>query len=192
LSKHSQKLFNFDPKSNQKAFATPRSWAFVSDTLKEAERTGLEESMMNIIISGTVGAGLATEFNQHRRYAAQLPDPIDVLQGKVRNLNCTEVSAHYSLVISLCYRLKELHGISELPANKRSERFAKLDNDEWHAYVDNFFKFMLDNLQPEMVILGSTTALRENMFGLPINHKNKNIKNFKEIYREYGDMILGN
>jgi len=187
LSKHTQKLFTFDPKSADKAFATPRSWVFLGELLTNAEIAGIAETDQTTLVAGTVGEGLAVEFNQHRKFASQLPDPIDVLEGKVRDLKVKEVSAHYSLVISLCYRLKELAKIAEQGKDDRPENRKDLDMDKWHTYVDNFIKYMLDVLQPEMVILGSRTALKD--FKLPIQHRK--LKHFSTLYKEYGDMVLG-
>lgn len=187
LSKHTQKLFNFDPKSPDKAFATPRSWVFTSELLTEAEKAGLGENEQTTLVAGTVGEGLAIEFAQHRKFAAQLPDPIEVLEGKVTTLKVKEVSAHYSLVISLCYRLKELAKVAADSPDQRPKGREKFDEDEWHKYVDSFIKYMLDNLQPEMIILGARTALKD--FKLPIKHKK--LKHFNTLYKEHGDMVLG-
>ena len=52
---------------------------------------------------------------------------------------------------------------------------------------DNFIKYMLDVLQPEMTILGARTALKD--FKLPIQHRK--LKHFTTLYKEYGDMVLG-
>lgn len=187
LSKHTQKLFTFDPKSPDKAFATPRSWVFSSDLLFEAEAAGLGEQDQTTLVAGTVGEGLAIEFNQHRKFAAQLPDPIEVLEGNVKDLKVKEVSAHYSLVVSLCYRLKELAKIAGEDKDARPANRKDLDMDKWHVFVDNFLKYMLDNLQAEMVILGARTALKD--FKLPIQHRK--LKHFTTLYKEYGDMVLG-
>jgi hypothetical protein len=187
LSKHTQKLFTFDPKSPDKAFATPRSWVFNSDLLFDAEEAGLSENDQTTLTAGTVGEGLAVEFLQHRKFASQLPDPLEVLKGNVRELKVKEVSAHYSLVISLCYRLKELATIAQQEKADRPESQKDLDMVLWHQYVDNFIKYMLDVLQPEMTILGARTALKD--FKLPIQHRN--LKHFTTLYKEYGDMVLG-
>lgn len=188
LSKHSHKLFTFDPKSPDKAFATPRSWAFVGDLLNSDLTKSLAESDITTIVSGTIGEGLATEFAQHRKYAAQLPNTIDVLTGKVKTLECKEVSAHYSLVVSLCYTLKNLLPITEQDPEARPEGMKDFDNDAWHKYIDNYFSFMMDELQPEMVILGIATALKQSMFALPINHRK--LPSYTRMFKEYGDMVL--
>jgi len=187
LSKHTQKLFTFDPKSGDKAFATPRSWVFNGEILTNGETVGLSDADLTTLTAGTIGEGLAIEFAQHRKFAAQLPDPLEVLKGNVRELKVKEVSAHYSLVISLCYRLKELAKIAGEDKEARPEQYKELGMEEWHEYVDNFIKYMLDVLQPEMVILGARTALKD--FKLPIQHRK--LKHFSTLYKEYGDMVLG-
>ena len=68
LTKHTQKLFTFDPKSGDKAFATPRSWAFLSDLIFNSEAIGLGEVDQTTLVAGTVGEGLAIEFLQHRKF----------------------------------------------------------------------------------------------------------------------------
>jgi hypothetical protein len=52
----------------------------------------------------------------HRKIAGKLPKAIDILEGKVKDLSIKEVSAMYSLTVSLCYELKE-------QAEKKSKKF---------------------------------------------------------------------
>lgn len=175
LSHHKQKLFNFDPKSPDKAFATPRSWVFVSQLITE----DLPESMNTALVAGTVGEGLATEFSAHRKIAARMPKSEDVLTGKEKTLNVKDLSAMYSLTISMCYTLQEWVG----KAKSKEDGF---NMDKWHECIDNFFAFMMDNFQTEMIVLGAKTALRD--YGLPINHRQ--LKNFKTFHDKYGKYIL--
>lgn len=104
LSFAKQDLYDFDAKSSSRAFATPRSWTFVSQLLDD-ESTD-DETLTNLI-AGTVGEGLAVKFMQHRKVAGRMPNPKDILEGKVKDLQVKEVSAMYSLVISMCYELKD-------------------------------------------------------------------------------------
>jgi hypothetical protein len=83
--------------------------------------------------------------------------------------------------------LKELAGIAGETEENRPENRKDLDMDKWHELVDNFLKYMLDNLQPEMVILGARTALKD--FKLPVKHRK--LKHFTTLFKEYGDMVLG-
>jgi hypothetical protein len=176
LSHHKQHLFNFNPKSPDKAFATPRSWAFVSQLISD----NLPESMNTTLVSGTVGSGLATEFTAHRKVSAKMPKAEDVLLGKEKSLNVKELSAMYSLTISLCYTLQEWY---HRAADVQETEFSIAD---WHKCVDNFFTFMMDNFQTEMTVLGAKVALRD--YKLKINHRD--LKTFKTFHDKFGSYIL--
>lgn len=175
LSHHKQKLFTFDSKSPDKAFATPRSWFFVSQLVSD----DLAESMNTSLVAGSVGGGLATEFAQHRKVASKMPKPEDVLLGKEKVLNVKDLSAMYSLTISMCYTLQEW----SVKAKAKEDGF---DLAQWHECVDHFFKFMMDNFQTEMIVLGAKTALRD--YALPINHRS--LKEFGAFHSKYGKYIL--
>ena len=175
LSSHKHHLFNFNPKSPDKAFATPRSWVFVSDLLDD----DMPESMNTTLVAGTVGEGLAIEFQAHRKIASKMPKPEDILTGKVRDLQVKEVSAMYSLTIAMCYTLQEWI--------KRAQDTEDVYTiDEWNKCIDNFFRYTMDNFGTEMIILGAKTALRD--YQLPIDHRK--LKNFKEFHNKYGSYIL--
>ena len=179
LSKHKQHLFNFDPRSPDKAFATPRSWAFVSQLIDDS----LPPSLNTSLVAGTVGEGIATEFTRHREFSSMLPKPEDILTGKVTTLEVKDLSAMYSLTISMCYTLNEWS-----PKNKSKNKTAEetLTNDQWHESVDYFFQYMMDNFQTEMTILGAKTSLSD--FVLPIEHRK--LKTFKEFYAKFGKYIM--
>ena len=175
LAQNKHKLFNFDPKSNDKAFATPRSWTFVSHLLDDA----LPESMNTALVAGTVGEGMSVEFAQHRKVSAKMPKPEDILSGKEKSLNVKDLGAMYTLTISLCYLLQEL-------VTKAQAKEAGFDMKQWHDCVNNFFVFMMDNFQLEMTVLGAKTAMRE--YKLPINHKE--VKSFKLFQEKLGKYII--
>ena len=103
LSFAKQDLYDFDSKSSSRSFATPRTWTFVSQLLEDDE----DNDTLTNLIAGTVGEGLAVKFMQHRKVAARMPKPEDILSGRVTDLDVKEVSAMYSLVISMCYELKD-------------------------------------------------------------------------------------
>lgn len=175
LSYHKQKLFAFDPKSPEKAFATPRSWAFVSDFL--SSDIG-DEGLVTTLVAGTVGDGMATEFMAHRRISSQLPSAESILNGSVTTLATKEISAIYSLTVSLSYALKEALDKYRDPVNTKEVA------DEWHRMVNFYFKFLMDNCQPEMVIFGITMAWKE--YAMPIRGKKVAVWDvFCERYGKY-------
>jgi hypothetical protein len=167
-----QDLFDFDPKSASRSFATPRSWTFVSQFLYDEDATDPE--LMDLI-SGTVGEGLAHKFMAHRKVAGSMPKPEDVLSGKVTELKTKEVSAMYSLTISMCYELQE--------------QYKKLGKDkiaDWHKQADNFLHFMMNNFSTELVVMGARVALTS--YNLPMVPGK--MPHFDEFHKRYGKYII--
>jgi hypothetical protein len=170
LGSNKQDLYDFDPKSSSRAFATPRSWSFVSEILSDDDSD--EETITNLI-SGTIGEGLAIKFNGHRKISGRMPKPEDILTGKVTTLDVKEVSAMYSLVISMCYELKDA-----------VEK--KVSDKDFHTMSDYFFAYMMKNFETELVVMGARIAL--TVYNLPFQPTK--LKNFDEFHKKYGKYIL--
>ena len=169
LSFAKQDLYDFDAKSASRAFATPRSWTFVSQLLDEGDD---DDTTMNLI-AGTVGEGLAVKFMAHKKVAGRMPNPADILSGKVKDLQVKEVSAMYSLVISMCYELK---GAIE----------NKVEDKKFHEMADNFLGYMMKNFETELTVMGARIAL--TTYDLPFLPTK--LKNFDEFHQRYGKYIL--
>ena len=170
LSFAKQDLHDFDAKSASRAFGTPRSWHFVSELLSDED---LDDETATNLIKGTVGEGLAVKFMAHRKVASQMPKPMDILEGKVKDLTIKEVSAQYSLVISMCYELK-----SAVENKMEAKRF--------HELADNFLAFMMKNFETELTVMGARIALTTyNLPFLPTK-----LKNFDEFHSRFGKYIL--
>jgi hypothetical protein len=165
-------LFDFDPRSSSRSFATPRSWSFVSQFLKD---NTISDSDLNTLISGTVGEGLAAKFMAHRKISSKLPNPSDVLSGRVTELETREISAIYSLAVNLCYELKD-----------SLDKLGKKNMDQWHSQADNFFQFMMKNFTTETTVMAARAALVTH--NLPIV-PNK-LKSFDEFHKKYGRHIM--
>ena len=163
-----QDLYDFDPKSPSKAFATPRSWVFVSDLLKDDD---CDIDTLHNLIAGAVGDGLAVKFMAHRKIAGRLPKAEDILKGKVKDLQIKEVSAMYSLTVSLCYELKD-------QADKKAKDF--------DSQADNFFRYMMDNFPTELVVMGAKTGLTN--YNLPLDATK--MKSFDEFHKRFGKYVL--
>ena len=163
-----QDLYDFDPKSISKAFATPRSWQFVSELLEEDD---VSDNTLTDLISGAVGEGLAVKFMAHRRVAKQMPNPTDILAGKVKKCDIKEISAMYSLSISLCYELQE--------ADRKKVK-------GWDAMADNFFLFLMENFPTELIVMGAKIAL--TTYALPFDASK--LENFDRFHDKYGKYII--
>ncbi len=161
-------LYDFDPKSSSRAFATPRSWSFVSELLEDDDT---DNETLTDLIAGAVGEGLAIKFMAHRKVSSKLPKPEDILAGKVKKLDSKiEISAMYSLTVSMCYELKDA-------TDKNDKKF-----DE---KVNHFFRFMMDNFETELVVMGTKLALTQ--YQLPLDPDE--IECFDEFHEKFGKYI---
>jgi len=122
-------------------------------------------------VAGAVGEGLAVKFMAHRKVAKQMPDPSEILAGKVKDFAIKEISEMYSLTISLCYELQE--------ADRKKTK-------NWDSMADNFFGFMMDNFPTELVVMGAKVALTQ--YQLPFDASK--LKNFDRFHSKYGKYIL--
>jgi hypothetical protein len=77
ISYKSEHLFTFDAKSENKSFATPRSWEYVNSILK----SGLNESLVLNAISGAVGKEVAVGFLSFAKVMSRLPDISSILSS---------------------------------------------------------------------------------------------------------------
>ena len=164
-------MYDFDAKSSSRAFATPRSWTFVSELLKEEHN--MSEETLFTLVAGAVGEGLAAKFRAHRKYVGRMPDALDILNGKVTELSVKEVSAMYSLTVSMCYELRDAK-------NDKS-----VTKDQLTEMMDNFLTFMMKNFETELVIMGSKTAMMT--YEIPLSPQK--MKSFDEFYKKYGKFI---
>jgi len=162
-----QDLYDFDPKGSSRSFATPRSWSFVSELLTD----DLPESTLTDLVAGAVGEGLAVKFMNHRKVSGQLPNPSDILSGKVKDLKTKEISAMYSLTVSLCYELRQAH------ENKTKN---------WNDMADRFFNYMMDNFETELVVMGAKIALTN--YQLPFDPSK--LKSFDRFHKKFGKYVI--
>jgi hypothetical protein len=172
LSFAKQDLYDFDAKSASRAFATPRSWCFVSDLLHD--EVNVDNDTLFNLVAGAVGEGLAVKFQAHRKIAGRMPEPSDILSGKVTDLSVKEISAMYSLTISMCYELRD------------SIENKKVNSKEFHVMADNFFSYIMKNFETELVVMGAKIALKT--YKLPIEPSQ--LKHFDEFHKKFGKYIV--
>ena len=145
-------LFDFDAKSSSQAFATPRSWNFVSEMLNVDGFNSASSFEQKAEISGAIGEGMAIKFVEHRKVAKHLPNPSQVIDGSVKKLDSkvsSEISAKYSLVVGLAYELNEEY--------QKSPSITK----EFKSSLNNLVSFAFDNFEPEMVVFLFRTIMKD-------------------------------
>ena len=177
LSYAKQDLFDFDPKTSSQAFATPRSWSIVSTMLKVDSFDEADSFEQKAEISGAVGEGMAAKFVEHRRIANTMPNPQDIMDGKVKKLDkklASEISAKYSLVVSLTYEINEIYKESGVKG-------------EFKEKFNNTVRFAYDNFDPEMVVLLFKTIMSDYKikFNIRTDLDKDVYKVFAERYTKY-------
>jgi hypothetical protein len=180
-------LNTFNPSSEGYAFATPRSWYFVSELLQENGHDGklidtsMPKDVLSDMVKGTVGEGVGTKFMTYRTQAANLPHAKDVLSGKVTKLSTKQIDVMYALVTALCYELRD--------SSERAERAAQegdhAPGDDFHSQVDTFFRFIMDNFDDELAVMGAKTILGT----YKLNIKAQKLANWKEFAKRYSDLL---
>jgi hypothetical protein len=168
ISHCKQDLFTFDPKVNTNAFATPRSWKFVSDFLDIDDN---EDEILMDLISGTIGDGLAIKFTSFLKNTVALPKAIDILDKKVTSFETQEIGAKYSLMYSLIYELNNSY-------IKKKINF--LD------HYDTLLEFCMNNMPVELTIMGVSMLL--NTFQIPM--ETDKLENFDKFYSKYSKYLI--
>lgn len=178
LTNFKSHLYNFDPKSSSRNFATGRSWEAVSDLLNNS--SNLPDTVLYALVAGAIGDGIAVQFMDFRKNASKLPSASDILDGKVTTLDIKDTSLCYTLSVSLCYELKDRY--QHYLDNKTAENKKKFD-----GYCNNFFKYMMSEFKQEMTVMGARTALSK----FKIKIAPSGIECWKEFAAKYNSLILG-
>jgi hypothetical protein len=169
-------LYDFDANSASKSFPTPRSWEFVSKLLKtNTAENPMSDSEIRDLVGSAVGAGEATKFMNYLKVGKDLPKPSDVLSGKVKEIKTREISAHYQLIISMLYEMREYwHSNSDLTdefvnvgQNKRVQK-RKWHSDKlqenWLRMFDTFNTFIISQISLEIGIMAMRMAVANYYF----------------------------
>ncbi len=96
-------LFTFDATSNEKSFATPRSWEYVDSIVK----SGIEVELILDSISGAVGREAAIGYLSFKKVMKDLPDLNTILDGTLTESEDEDVKVMMALAIGLVNALME-------------------------------------------------------------------------------------
>jgi hypothetical protein len=96
-------LFTFDPTSNEKAFATPRSWEYVDNIIK----SGIESNLILDSIIGAVGREAAVGYSSFKKVMRQLPDLNTILDGTRTTLEEEDPKVQMALAVGLVNALRD-------------------------------------------------------------------------------------
>lgn len=183
-------LNTFENNGDANAFATPRSWWITSELLQEPNDKGqlvdttLPDDVLADLIMGTVGDGPGAKFKIYRKSAANLPHARDILSGKVTKLTVKQVDIMYALTTALAYELIDSSARAIAAAKNKDDK----PLEEFHKQVDYFYRFMMDNFEDELTVMGAKIILGTHK--LPI--KVAKLKTWREFCDRFNDLIPSN
>jgi len=109
LSYDKDMLFQFDPTTTQKGFATPRSWEFVDTILK----SGIDDYLLFETILGTVGKDATVGFMSFRKVMQDLPPLDKILDGSLKSIDVVDdTKLMMAISIGIVNMLKDNQDIS--------------------------------------------------------------------------------
>lgn len=176
-----------DKPAGDPAFATPRTWENVSDTLYQNERKPMRKLLLNAKIAGDVGVGTQTYFTGYLDVVDKLPDVCAILDGKPVEFNGKEgdsVGVAFALGTSLSYELKHRwNKITDEGKREPTEKeYANFDKE-----CDRYIDFLLNRVDGEVIIMATKMVLVN--FG--IDFRTGNIPSWKPYAKQYAKAALG-
>jgi len=96
-------LFTFDPNTNEKAFATPRSWEYVSTIVQ----SGIDEKLLGESIAGAVGKEAAVGYSSFKKVMGQLPPLKTILDATLSEFDEDDPKVLMALVVGLVNALRD-------------------------------------------------------------------------------------
>jgi len=121
-------LFTFDSKSNEKSFATPRSWEFVDTIIK----SNISDSLLLDSISGAVGREAGIGYMSFKDIMQELPNLNAILDGSITTLESYD---NPKIMVALSIGLVNL-----------------LKENQTSAYIESVLDFSLQ-LPPEYAVM---------------------------------------
>ena len=181
-------LNSFGENMDSEAFATPRSWEFVSKFLQTVNEDGTvvekqwnNQSTLASLVNGTVGASRGLKFMKYREQAATLPNPDDILNGKITELKLKDIGIVYSLITSCTYRIIELD--RKAAANPNPDSVKKLKEQ-----VNTYLTFIYENFERELAVMGV-----KSIIGHPHQTQSYRVRDvpiWKTYTREFAELVI--
>lgn len=213
--------FNVDRllSSDEKAFATPRSWEMLSKALFAAygdyqptavkkaldeegddfyvheEDDKINENDISVIAASCVGSGIAVEFAGFVKEGMDLPKARDILDGKKFDLPQlkSKTSAQYFIANDCSHALKEMKTKLEevkKEAGDKSQQYT----DVLKSYVksmENYILFAKAHFARELFVFGIITVMLKRYKVMPMpNHMDKKV--FDLVATEFNAARLKN
>lgn len=200
LSRFKDFLFQFEPSTASRGFATPRSWHMLSDIINAPQNNYLTGNVFTAVACGAVGDAIGLQYVEFRKIADSLPHPDEILSGRLLTMpdgsakalvssdgfndsvSKVKIQISFAMTTSLCYELYER--VKKIKAKHGKEYPKSEDFGKWLQEADNFILFIMNNFEPEPCIMAGRIAVR--IRNLPfVTKKMKNFEVFANHYKEF-------
>lgn len=163
-----ESLFQYVPKKSGLTFGVPRTWAMVSKIMM----TGIKnEEIIRKACEAAVGTCLASMFLKFRAESSNLPNPEDVLSGKVALTEKMELSLQHAMSIGMLRALQTAY-------KKSDALFAEK--------VRNYLRNITAAFDIELVVSSIQTALVRYHLEIP------DCQELDQIVESHGHLIFPN
>lgn len=223
IGSNGSKLQNFNVdqllSSDEKAFATPRSWEMLSKALYAAygdyqpavvNKTLAEESDefnvhddddritendISVIAASCVGSGIAVEFAGFVKEGMDLPKAREILDGKTKTVTGlkTKTSAQYFIANDCSHALKEMKAKLEEVKKESGDKSSEYDKvlKSYVKSMENYILFAKENFARELFVFGIITVMLKRYKVMPMpNHMDKKV--FDLVATEFNAARLKN
>lgn len=169
-----EKLNQFDPKSKAVyAYATPRSWEFVSEEIVKfnylkSQGVELNDTDLHRRIASLVGEDMRAMFKAHFDEANKLPDPYKVVHGKIKEAKIEKTSMKYACSLNVAYALREVINSRMADAKEGGKAFEQCDK-EYNQLVDNALRFMFNNIDEKDIIVATFWMITDKEYGIDVS-----------------------
>lgn len=141
----------FETSKDQHAFATPRSWDFVSQALFDGATT--KETYQ--ITSSFVGTGIGADFAAYSELALQIPNIEGIYNGDQPSLSGIKINILYTLLYNLMYGLRD----RTLQSGSKDAAVSRA--------VNNTLIYIANHMPAELAVLAARTM--SQAMGIRIN-----------------------
>lgn len=165
-------LNRFDSKNKHAyAYATPRTWKFVSDEIKKVKLLrsnghDVPESELFSRIASLVGEDVRLKFKSHYDDAMALPDPFDVVRGKVKQFKISKPSMKYGCSLNVMYALREIISNRKNESENGGEDFS---DKEYVTYVDNAIRFLVKNIDEKDIMISAIWMATDKEYDIDLH-----------------------
>ncbi len=129
--------------NKERGWPSPRSWERVAMELELADEYGLDDELLQIIIEGLVGEGVAVEFMGFLNWSGKIPDVGKMLRGEIKPSIPKRPDQRYAMLSAIVHNLRQSEQ-PELLIDGFMEIMLKFPND-WMQLLYHDITLVMDS-----------------------------------------------